>query len=145
MQALSVQAFARGKEYARKLGEKIPKPRLGRRKKDRLSAPQNKAELMQEENVFLTKSSLPQLTSPMESTDNLVPATDELSGTSLYNTGVVSKEKVSKPHQAKRIHINRRKQKETSKLTSIRICSTCGKASSTDARFCQYCGFPFDS
>lgn len=145
MQALSVQAFARGKEYARKLGGKIPRPRLGRHKKDRLSAPQNKAELMQEENVFLTKSSLPQLTSPMESADNLVPATDELSGTSLYNTGVVSKEKVSKPHQAKRIHINRRKQKETSQLTSIRICSTCGKASSTDARFCQYCGFPFAS
>jgi len=145
MQALSVQAFARGKEYARKLGGKIPRPRLGRHKKDRLSAPQNKAELMQEENVFLTKSSLPQLTSPMESADNLVPATDELSGTSLYNTGVVSKEKVSKPHQAKRIHINRRKQKETSQLTSILICSTCGKASSTDARFCQYCGFPFAS
>jgi uncharacterized protein (DUF697 family) len=145
MRALSAQAFARGKEYARKLGGRIPKPRLGQRKKGRLPAAQKKPELMQEEIVIITKSDLPQLTSPLESADNLVPPTKALSETSVDNPKVTNKVKVNQPHQAKRIHINRHKQKETYLLTNIRTCSQCGKTSSPDARFCQYCGFPFDS
>jgi signal recognition particle receptor subunit beta/uncharacterized protein (DUF697 family) len=143
MRALSVQAFTRGKEYARKLGQTIPRPRLGIRKKDRLPAPQKKPALP-EEIVISKKNSLPQADSSAEGTDNLVPAANDRSEALSNDALVADKVKAERSRPEKRIHINRRKQIEASNLTNPRTCSQCGKISSADARFCQYCGAPFE-
>jgi hypothetical protein len=144
MQALSVQAFTRGKEYARKLGQKIPKPRIGFRKKSRLPAPPKNAALP-EEIVISKKSSQEQVTGVMDGSDNLVPDAD--TGIAVVTLGSVTagKVKAGRSHPEKRKHVDRRKQKETPDLTQTRTCLQCGKVSSADARFCQYCGAPFDS
>src|SRR4030066_2071126 len=60
MRALSVKAFARGKDYARKLGEKFPKPRLGRRRKDALPEPHKVPELSQGEAIISIDNRLSQ-------------------------------------------------------------------------------------
>jgi uncharacterized protein (DUF697 family) len=103
MQALYAQAFTRGKEYARKLGEKMPK--LGNRKRDKLVAPARKLELDQGETI-ITK-----LKSP-EGIDN-PPARKSLFG--------------------------RRNKEISPDLEKSRVCPACGRTSSADANFCQYC------
>ena len=57
MRALSLEAFTRGKEFARKFGEKIPRPRLGSRKKDRLPAPEKLPALPEE--IVISKKTRP--------------------------------------------------------------------------------------
>ena len=57
MRALSLEAFTRGKELARKFGEKIPRPRLGSRKKDRLPAPEKRPALPEE--IVISKKTRP--------------------------------------------------------------------------------------
>jgi uncharacterized protein (DUF697 family) len=142
MQALSVQAFTRGKEYARKLGQKIPKPRLTIRKKGRLPAPEQKLELP-EEIIIGNINSHPQLAGLTKGVEPVVPATDDSSVVRLKDALVTKKPKAAKPHLEKRAQIKPRNQKESSNLTGLRTCSQCGKTSSADARFCQYCGAPF--
>ena len=144
MRDLSVQAFTRGKEYARKLGQKIPKPKLGMGKKKRLPAAQ-KAHALPEEIVISKNSSQSQGESPIESGENMLPATNEQSERSSMEVLVADKVvNVGKSHPPKRILFNRRKQKESTNLAATRICAQCGKASLMDARFCQYCGVVFD-
>ncbi len=144
MQALSVQAFTRGKEYARQLGQKIPKPRLGIRRKDRLPAPQ-KHPALPEEIVITKKRNQPHGVRTEEDIEPLGLISNEQSEIASEATTEVKKEKTRKPRPEKRILISRRKQKEISDLTNARTCMQCGKASSTDARFCQYCGSPFEA
>lgn len=144
MRALSSQAFMRGKDYARKLGTKIPRPRLGKRKQEKLPAPQKRPALTQGEIVTSTKSNpLPEErslesadTQPMEPPEQVVIPS---------NTIVVVNQAVArKSRPAKRMRINWRKKKETASLAIIRTCPRCGKTSSADAGFCQYCGIQFD-
>lgn len=142
MQALSVQAFTRGKEYARKLSQKIPRPKLTIRKKGRLPAPQQKLELP-EEIIISNKNSHPQSTSLTEGVEPVVPASDDSSEVRSMNSLVTKKPKVAKPHLEKHAQIKQRNQKESSSLPGLRTCPQCGKTSSSDARFCQYCGAPF--
>ena len=143
MQALSAQAFTRGKEYARKLGQKIPRPRIVIRKKDRLPAPETKPALP-EEIVISKKGSHRQVVSSEDGTETLASDSDEENET-LSKDGLFSeKAKAGSSRPEKRIQKYRQKQKEASNLTNTRNCSQCGKASLADARFCQYCGAPFD-
>jgi uncharacterized protein (DUF697 family) len=144
MRALSVQAFSRGKEYAQKLGQKIPRPRIAFQKKERLSASQKKLALP-EEIVISKKSSRPQADGSVEGTDNLETGAIEESETLSKDALVTDKVKTGRSRPEKWIQINRRKQEEASNLTNTRSCSQCGKASSVDARFCQYCGAPFEN
>ena len=144
MRALYSQAFIRGKEYARKLGEKIPRPRLGKRKRDELPAPQKKPELVQGEIVISSKSSvLPEGRLP-ESTDMQTVETPEVVVTPSNNSVVANQKVAGGSRPAKRLRINWRKKKETPSLENTRICQQCGKSSSVDASFCQYCGRQFE-
>jgi uncharacterized protein (DUF697 family)/ribosomal protein L40E len=143
MRALSVQAITRGKEYARKLGQKIPRPRLAIRKKDRLPAPQ-KTHALPEEIVISKNSSQLQEVNPADGIANLEQATNEHSETLSKDALVADNVNIRRSRSEKRITI-RRKPKEAADLTHTRICMQCGKTSSADARFCQYCGAPFDN
>ena len=144
MRALYSQAFIRGREYARKLGEKIPRPRLGKRKRDKLPAPQNKPELTQGEIMISTNSH------PILEERSLESADVQTVGTPVKlvtpsNTVVVTNQAVTgKSRPTKRLRINWRKKKETASLANTRTCPQCGKTSSADAGFCQYCGIQFD-
>ena len=144
MRALYSQAFIRGREYARKLGEKIPRPRLGKRKRDKLPAPQNKPELTQGEIMISTNSH------PILEERSLESADVQTVGTPVKlvtpsNTVVVTNQAVTgKSRPTKRLQINWRKKKETASLANTRTCPQCGKTSSADAGFCQYCGIQFD-
>jgi uncharacterized protein (DUF697 family) len=144
MRALYTQAFMRGKEYAQKLGEKIPRPRLGKRKTDKLPVPQEKPELMQGEILIGSKSSaLPEENSLESAGTQTVEAPEQVVMPS--NTVVVANQAVTgKSRPVRRLRINWQKKKQATSLTNTRTCPQCGKASSADAGFCQYCGIQFD-
>ena len=144
MRALYSQAFIRGREYARKLGEKIPRPRLGIRKRDKLPAPQNKPELTQGEIMISAENNpLPEEHSLGSAHTHTVETPEQVVTPS--HTVVITKPVVTgKSRPTKRLRINWRKNKETVSLANTRTCPQCGKASSADAGFCQYCGIQFD-
>ncbi len=144
MRALYSQAFTRGKEYARKLGEKIPRPRLIKRKRERLPAPQKKPELTQGEIVISKKSSSLQAENSLVSIDTQTGKSAGEGETPANAVVVPNKTKAGKLHPTRRLRINWGKKKKTAGLANSRICPQCGKASSTDASFCQYCGIQFD-
>ena len=144
MQALSVQAFTRGKEYARKLSQRIPRPKIGIRKKDRLPAPLQNPTLP-EEIIINQKSNHQQEVSSEEGIDHQVTAADEPNETRSKDAWVLEQVNAGRSRPEKRIQLSRRKQKATSNLTKTRTCPQCGKGSSADARFCQYCGALFDN
>jgi uncharacterized protein (DUF697 family) len=144
MRALSAQALTRGKEYTLKLGQKIPRPRIGIRKKEKLPAPQ-KAHALPEEIVISKINNQAQEVGSVEGMVNLMPVTDEKSEMATGDTLISKKGTAGRLQPGKRIQINRRKQKEPANLSQARTCSQCGKASSADARFCQYCGAAFDN
>ncbi len=144
MQALSVQAFTRGKEYARKLGQKIPRPRLGIRKNDRLPAPQKRAALP-EEIVISKKSKLPLRVRISEEVESLAVIDQEQPAITTKDTLATKKGSTRKLRPKKSIHFIRRKQKEILNISTPRTCTQCGKNSSADALFCQYCGTIFET
>jgi ribosomal protein L40E len=118
MRALSRQAFGRGKEIARKLGERFPKPRLGSRKQKQLRRGRKFAELQPGE--LRTK---PPIEIP-------IPGTAEDSGM------VSNEEQMMDPSEP---------EEKAQELRTKRICKNCGKGSALDAEFCQYCGTRFEN
>ena len=144
MRALSMQAFTRGKDYARKLGEKFPKPRLGRRRKDALPEPRKVPELSQGEAIISTDNRLSQALVVQEAAEVMLLGSSEQVGAELKTTQTTAREFTRKQRQEKRQHSSWRKKKETVELVHTRVCEKCGKTSSADASFCQYCGNHFD-
>lgn len=126
MRALYAQAFAKGKEYARKLGEKIPRPKLGRRKREKLPAPARQPELAQGEIVIMKAKSLAgeNIAMPAEATKK--------------------PDRLKKPRALKKKQVNLGIEKPSASLQNERICPACGKSSSADAIFCQYCATRLD-
>jgi uncharacterized protein (DUF697 family) len=144
MRALSLQAFTRGKEYARKLGKKIPKLRLGRRRKAKLLASQKKPELSQGE-LIITKDNGITKVSPSLDTSGIVVQDDKEQILETKSAGATQRTLTQKSRQERREQLIKRKKKEPSEMINNQTCKKCGKTSSTDASFCQYCGNPFDS
>ena len=145
MRALYAQAFTRGKEYARKLGEKIPRPRLGKGKREKLSAPPQKFELAQGE-ILISKANGPdQQESHAVLINNQVqePSTSEEESPSNSIDGRLSRD--IKPRVERRWQVNWRGKRNKTRVNNTRICPSCGKASSADASFCQYCGVKFEA
>jgi uncharacterized protein (DUF697 family) len=143
MRALSSQAFSSGKEYARRLGGKLPRPRLGKRRKDRLSSTQKKPELSQGEIIIVTDNGVVQEIPPVDTTDNTVQGVKEQSMES-NNAGLTQRSLAHKRLQVKRQHLSKSKLSKPSEMINNRTCIKCGKTSSIDASFCQYCGNPLD-
>jgi uncharacterized protein (DUF697 family) len=144
MRALYSQAFIKGREYARKLGEKIPRPRFGKRKTDELPAAQKKPALAEGEIVISKKNSQPQGEPSSTGSDTLIQSTDDqiekLSGdATVIKRGLAGKQTPAKPARSRWWM-----KKKAVKPVNTRICPQCGKASAADASFCQYCGTPYD-
>lgn len=145
MRALYSQAFASGKEYARKLAERIPRPRLGKRKRDTLPPPQIQPELAEGE-VLIDRKNSPLLEESSQSNAEIQAAQTTLQTELSPEKGEgIGRTITGKGRPSKRRLIDWRKKKEKSTQASTRICLQCGKTSSADASFCQYCGTPFGS
>ena len=143
MRALSSQAFTKGKDYARKLGGKLPKPRFGKGRKRRLAAPQIKPELKQGDIITITENGITPESVFLVTTEIEVPGDgEESNGTKA--SGMKQRTLLQKQRQEKKRQLIKRKKKEPSELMSYRTCGKCGKTSSTDAIYCQYCGSPLD-
>ncbi len=143
MKALSAQAFGKGKEYAQKLAKKLPGSKRGKRKRDKLPAPAKIPELSQGEIIIIPDSASTHSSPGSEASRIVLPGTAEQ---------VIDAKKEADSQKAlhrKRIHEKRRlptlrKVKKPDEMTDFRTCVKCGKASSGDASFCQYCGNPIE-
>jgi hypothetical protein len=149
LRALSVKAFSRGKEYGRKLSERLPKGKPGKRKQEKTAAlqqppeglPEFTSQSANEVVIEINDVSTAGMSQP-EGNANLVARPNESS--SLY----ARVEKVMKLRKTRPSRVNRgRRHKAEDNAENIisHVCPKCGKTSSADAVFCQYCGVPFDS
>ncbi len=138
MKALSAQAFLRGKDYARRLGEKFPKARLGTKRAPRRLKAGKSVEPVVGEIVIQSDASIPaaatsepaQGETQSKAVPRAIPSLDALEPSA---QAPVSKGKLS---------LRRPKVKDRKKPSTGRICPQCAKISSADAQFCQYCGTP---
>ena len=144
MRELSVQSFARGKELARKLGEKFPKPKLGKRKRPKLQAPPAKPELIQGETVISTNNEPALEKLSIESGEVLIQDAHVQIEPIQKATDMKGKAAERKPPRTPRRKFVWRREKPSTQLQRTRICPQCGKNSSEDAGYCQYCGYQFD-
>lgn len=137
LRALSMQAFSRGKDVARKLGEKFPKPRLGRRRKTQLLEPGNIPGRNESDLIIKTE--------PVKSRNTAAPMegepTESKHDAGTLMTGVPEK----RPQLRKKRETPWHRRNTESGPSEMRICSQCGKSSAPDAGFCQYCGARFES
>ena len=143
MKALSAQAFGKGKEYAQKLAKKLPRSKRGKRKRDKLPAPAKIPELSQGEIIIIPDSASTH-TSPVSEASRIV-----LPGTAEQVSDAKKEADSQKTLHRKRIHEKRRlptlrKVKKPDEMTDFRTCVKCGKTSSGEASFCQYCGNPIE-
>jgi uncharacterized protein (DUF697 family) len=141
MRDLSIQAFTRGKEYARKLGEKLPKPRLGKRDQEYLPADHKKLLRLPNIIIIKKKGGKPEAEVLDDNTDTLLLTANETS--SLYDLPDVKKS-ARRPRLMRREHSHRHKAEKTHEPGNEQVCKECGRSSSSEARFCQYCGAAFD-
>ena len=143
MQALYVQAFSQGKEYARKLAKAFPKRRLRRGKKGNLIATQREKQTFDE--IIINKNNNQLLNAdPKVSGEALGEAAGE-NGETPQEDMKSSKDFTSRKERLKRrLHIGDSRQEKTRLTTELRQCANCRKTSEADAEYCQYCGTPFD-
>lgn len=142
MRDLSIQAFTRGKEYARKLVEKLPKRRPGKRDQESLSVGQKKPVRLPQIVIIKKKGGKPEVETIPESADNLLLTATTTS--SWYDLPAVKK-MARKPRLIKRDRTHRHAAEKSNAITAERVCSKCGRTSSSEARFCQYCGAAFEA
>jgi uncharacterized protein (DUF697 family) len=145
MRELSVQAFTRGKEYARRISEKLPKRQPGRKPRGFLA-------------IKKKPKSLPgEVTQPTDEiiiihgeSENPLVTTSAINDSSLNLFGEMAAEnpparkREKPPREPKRLRILHRRHENVTK-GEPQLCPECGKMSSPDARFCQYCGTPLTS
>lgn len=143
MRALTSQAFTKGKDYASKLGKKLPHPKLVKRKKDLLPRPLVKPELTQGEIIIFTESGVSH-ESPQSAQAEMENQSDEKQVPDLKTDGIVQRTMLQKQRKERKLQIIRRKKKGASETDNRRLCIKCGKSSSIDASFCQYCGNPME-
>ena len=106
MRALSSQAFSRGKEYARKLGGKFPRPRLGKRKQEKLPPAQKIPELNQGEIIIVTDNGVTERLALEEKTDH-ANQDDRERNTETKNAGLIQRTEAHKRLQKKRQRLKR--------------------------------------
>lgn len=139
MRALYLQSLARGKDYARRMVEKLPHPR---RKQKAASLPSPEQPVGQ-----LTAGEIPPPAELAESTSPVGQYPDTMQS-------VQTPDALKQPHKprgkalkAAKSHkpggLWRRKKELT--LPVLRTCPHCGKSSAADASFCQYCGNKLES
>ncbi len=142
MRDLSIQAFTRGKEFARKLGNKLPKRQLKTGDKESLPAGPRKRRLLPEIIVIKKKGGTPQMEILAENSDTPLLPADEISA--FYSQPIVEKP-ARRPRLLKRNHTHRHEADNSNVMSKERVCAACGRFSSSEARFCQYCGTAFET
>jgi ribosomal protein L40E len=115
---------------------------LGKGRKRKLAAPKKVPELTQGELIIITESGNSLEQDRAVPTEIIVPTT--LEPASDPAGGLRQRTLIQKQRQQKKRYFIKRKNKEASELINYRTCIKCGKSSSNDAKFCQYCGSPFD-
>ena len=143
MRALSTQALTRGKDYARKLGKKLPRSKSRKRKQSLLPDQKVNPELPQGEIIVVTESGMGH-EYPQSTQAEIVNRSDEQQGTEPKTDGIAQRTLLHKQRKEKRLQIIKRKKKGASEVDNRRVCIKCGKSSSIDAIFCQYCGNPME-
>jgi len=136
MRALTTQAFTNGKAFAYKLGKKLPKPRVSKGNKALIDATTSNAELTQGEVIIKSSDGTTRVIASGNTAmqaENVPAASEVLLQSNIQN---------SQPKRRKRITLKRKKK---SGQPSVRTCTNCGKNSSQDAGFCQYCGNQFEA
>lgn len=143
LRALSVQSFARGKEYARKLVDKLPRPRLGKRKQALTTGALKQTEFVPGE-IIITTDDQKTLGQPEAGAMVSKPSTAQAQSESAPETGEAEKVTSQRPGRENRQkRFLWRKKKIAAEAQNMRICSQCRRTSSADAKYCQYCGFHF--
>jgi uncharacterized protein (DUF697 family) len=145
MRELYAQAFSRGKEYARKLSERIPKPKLRKRRAEKLASLPAELELSPGEiplNTTLIEQDQ-EKGSESANKDLLIDnqADSTLSGKQGKKASRKTKKKLT---PLKGLRFSLRKKETNVDTGPQRVCPSCGKLSAADARFCQYCGMQLD-
>jgi uncharacterized protein (DUF697 family) len=142
MRDLSIQAFTRGMEYARKLVEKLPKPRLGKQNQEGLQAGQRKSLRLPQIIIIKKKGGNPEMEILGKDSDGSRVTSNDAS--SWYELPAIKKT-ARRPHLIKRERPHRHKPDNTNAIIAERVCSQCGRPSSSEARFCQFCGTAFEA
>jgi len=143
MRALTSQAFTRGKDYARKIRNKLPNPKSGKRKKGMLPGSQANPKLTQGEIIVIRESGVSQ-DSAQSVQAEIVAQNDQIQAVEIRNDGTIQRKLLQKQRKEKRLQLIKRKKKGPSEADDKRACIKCGRTSSIDASFCQYCGNPME-
>ena len=115
MRALYAQAFSRGKEYARKLGQRLPRPRLGKPKREKLPAPTKRPELAQGEIVI-------QKVKGSDLADNIpTPSGAQAGDTNVQQETAQPKDAVEKSRRVNKVNPPKKLQLNLRRVSSIKI------------------------
>jgi uncharacterized protein (DUF697 family) len=145
MRELYSQAFSRGKEYARKLSEKIPKPKLRKPKAEKLASLPAELELSPGEIPLNTNLSEPNQKKGSIYVNQAQLVDSQADSSSIGEQGEIAVRKTKKKlPPLKGLRISLRKKRKITDNATPRLCPRCGKLSAADARFCQYCGMQLD-
>ena len=145
MRELYAQAFDRGKEYARKLSEKLPKPRIGKRKIKNLTDSAAVPELsigeipLNTSHEFLVQEKNSKDVDERRGMEGLVDSTPKREESDKVERKIDKKQPFLKGWR-----FSFRKTKKTSETENTRMCPQCGKCSAANASYCQYCGMKLD-
>jgi uncharacterized protein (DUF697 family) len=143
MRALYSQAFAQGMEYARKLAGKIPRPKLSLRKRDRLPSSAEAPQLESGQVVAADDEQAVEQTANSTGTEQAMDAEQQGPGRNVQDATSEPGGK-SKPSPAPRRRLSWPRMNKPGSQAPVRTCPVCGKSSSSDASFCQYCGTRLD-
>jgi len=143
MRALTSQAFTRGKDYALRLRKKLPNPKSGKRKKALQPGSQANPKLTQGEIIVITESGISK-DSAQSVQAEIVVQNDQMQAAEVRNDGIIQRKLLQKQRKEKRLQIIKRKKKGPAEADDKRACIKCGRTSSIDASFCQYCGNPME-
>jgi len=154
MRDLSKQAFTRGKELARTLGERLPIPRGGKHNQKQISAGQDNQVYLSDEfepsDRVIGRSTYSTTSIPGETIIEKQPGslsevlTQAQANKANSNPIVLPGVRNVLNNRISRRNRNLNKSIEnTAQVLNEHVCSNCGKVSSGDAIFCQYCGIPF--
>ncbi|GEM_PF-299800 len=143
MHALYVQAFSQGKDYARKLARRLPRPRLRRGEREGHQAIQASSQLDAE--AVIDKENQQSLVVHEESNSNM--ADEEGAEKAELKPDAMNKHSqitARKSWLKKRLRNKRLGLRKLQDQADVQLCKNCGNASSADALYCQYCGMPFE-
>ncbi|MBN2146302.1 MAG: hypothetical protein JW726_02895 [Anaerolineales bacterium] len=116
LHSLYLQAFARGKDAAMRMLQKVPRPRLGKKKQAVLPAGQEAQQLP----------------------EGTVEATPQGESAALLKGEPIATVTKPAPKEKRKLFAQRRKKEKPS--PAQKICAQCGRPNAEDASFCQFCG-----